>query len=196
MRSMSREFTVREKVILLILCLILIGFGYYQLIDKPVRENIAKAEAEAIALEAEISSVKSQTAVLQKMQDEINEIISSGKNSYMASYNNSKEELRLLNDVLSATTQYSISFANVTRNGDQIRRDFSLQFTAPDYDTMRRIIQELTSVEYRCLIGNLSCSLSKQRYRDVTEYGALSVSMTATFYETMVGGVEDSGLPS
>ena len=51
-------------------------------------------------------------------------------------------------------------------------------------------------VEYRCLIGNLSCSLNKIRYRDRTEYGALSVSVTATFFETMVGGVEDSGLPA
>ena len=195
MSVMSRDFTVREKVILLILVLFLLGFGYYQFIDKPVRESIAKAEAETANLQMEITAVNAKIATLQRMQDEIDDINASGANTYMASYNNSKAELKLLNDILSATTQYAISFANVTRDGDQIRRAFSLQFTAPDYDSMRRIILELTSVEYRCLIGNLNCSLNKQRYRDITEYGSLSVSMTATFYETMVGGVEDSGLP-
>ena len=196
MNVMSRDFTVREKIILLILVLFLIGFGYYQFIDKPVRESIAKAEAESANLQMEITAVNAKIAALQRMQDEIDDINASGATTYMASYNNSKAELKLLNDILSSTTQYSITFSNVTRDGDQIRRAFSLQFTAPDYDTMRRIILELTSVEYRCLIGNLTCNLTKQRYLNHTEYGVLSVSMTATFYETMVGGVEDSGLPA
>lgn len=196
MRVMSRDFTTKEKVILLILVLFLIGFGYYQFIDKPVRENLAKAEAETINLETDIAAVNARIATLQRMQEEIDSITASGQNSYMASYNNSKAELKLLNDVLSSALQYSISFANVTRSGDQIRRDFSLQFTAPDYDTMRSIIHNLTGVEYRCLVGNMSCSIGKVQYRNVTEYGVLSVNMTATFYETMVGGVADSGLPA
>ena len=196
MRVMSRDFSNREKVILLILILFLIGFGYYQFVDKPVRESLATAAAEKSALDSELSAVNAKIATLQRMQAEIEDITAGGNNSYMASYNNSKAELKLLNDVLKAATQYSISFANVTRRGDQIRRDFSLQFTAPDYDSMRSIIQSLTGVEYRCLIGNMSCSLNKIRFRNVTQYGALSVSVTATFYETMVGGEEDSGLAS
>lgn len=196
MRVLSRDFTTREKIILVILVLFLIGFGYYQFIDKPVREGLARAESESAALQTEIAAVNTKIATLQRMQDEIDSINAEGRNSYMASYNNSKAELKLLNDVLSQATQYSISFSNVTRSGDQIRRDFSLQFTAPDYQAMWNIINDLTGVEYRCLIGNLSCSLNKIRYRDRTEYGALSVSVTATFFETMVGGVEDSGLPA
>ena len=194
MRVMSRDFTTREKVILLILVLFLIGFGYYQFVDRPVRESLAAAEAETAALQTELMGVNAKIETLRRMQAEIDDITAGGRNSYMASYNNSKAELKLLNDVLSAATQYSIAFSNVTREGDQIRRNFSLQFTAPDYDTMREIIHTLTGVEYRCLISNMSCSLTKIRYRDLTEYGALSVSMTATFYETMVGGVADSGI--
>lgn len=196
MRVLSRDFTTREKVILLILILFLIGFGYYQFIDQPIRQSLSKAEAETAALETELAGVNAKIATLQRMQDEIDDITANGRSSYMASYNNSKAELKLLNDVLSEATQYSIAFSNVTRSGDQIRRDFSLQFTAPDYETMRRIIYNLTGVEFRCLIGNLSCSLTRVRYRDYTEFGALSVSVTATFYETMVGGVADSGLPA
>ncbi len=196
MRVMSRDFTTKEKVILLILIIFLLGFGYYQFIDVPVRESLAAAEAETANLQAEITAINARIATLERMQNEISDINASGRSSYMASYNNSKAELKLLNDVLRAATQYSVSFANVTRNGDQIRRDFSLQFTAPDYDSMRNIIQNLTSVEYRCLIGNMSCTLTRVRYRDYTEYGALSVSVTATFYETMVGGIEDIGLPA
>ena len=189
------SFTAKDKVILVILVLFLLGFCYYQYLDKPLRNRMATAEEQKTALNAEIMSVNSEIAMYQRMQDEIDDIIANGQDSYMASYNNSKAELKLLNDILSAATQYSISFANVTRKDNQVRRDFSLQFTAPDYETMQSIINELTGVEYRCMVGNMNCVLNKVRYRDTLEYGALSVDATATFFETMVGGSEDVGLP-
>ena len=195
MHALSRDFTTREKVILVILIIFLIGFAYYQFVDKPIRNNLEKAEAEAASIQTEITAVNTKIAALERMKNELDSITAENRSSYMASYNNSKAELKLLNDVLSAATQYSISFANVTRNGDQIRRDFSLQFTAPDYKSMRDIILSLTSVEFRCLIGNMSCNISKTLHRDNTEYGEYVVNATATFYETMVGGVPDSGLP-
>ncbi len=192
---MTKSFTTREKIILTFLILLLIGICYYQFFDKPIRNSLDKASSEANAIKTELASVNLKIADLQKMKDEIDDITSNGRNSYMASYNNSKAELRLLNDILSETRQYSIAFSNVTRNGDQIRRDITLTFTAPDYETMQRIINRIANSEYRCLIGNLSCSLSRVVYEDRTDYGQLTVSVTATFFETMVGGEEDSGLP-
>jgi Tfp pilus assembly protein PilN len=193
---MTKSFTTREKIILTVLVLFLIGVCYYQFFDKPLRDRLAKAEAENTAIQTELTAVNMKIATLQQMKDEIDDITANGKNSYMASYNNSKAELQLLNDILSKANQYSITFANVSRNGDQIRRDFSLNFTAPDYDTMQRIINNITGAEYRCLLGNLSCNLGRIVYEDRTVYGELSVNVTATFFETMVGGEEDSGLPA
>ncbi len=196
MSIMSRDFTTREKVIILILVLFLMGFCYYQFIDKPVRESLANAEAETAAIQMELTSVQVQIAQLERMRAEIDDITAGGLNSYMPSYNNSKAELKLLNDILSSAAQYSVTFTSITRNGDQIRRNFSLQFTAPDYDSMKDIINQLSGVSYRCLIGDLRCGLTNVRIsRDVTET-YLSVAATATFYETMVGGVPDAGLPA
>lgn len=189
------SFSAKDKVILVILVIFLLGFCYYQYLHKPVKSRIEAAEAKKESLNAEIMSVNSEIAMYQRMQDEIDDIIASGQDSYMASYNNSKAELKLLNDILSDASQYSVSFANVTRNGDQVRRDFSLRFVAPDYETMQRIIENLTGIDYRCLIGNISCSMSRLRLRDVdVEYGTMTVDATATFYETMVGGSEDVGI--
>ena len=189
------SFSTKDKVILVILVIFLLGFCYYQYLHKPVTARIEAAEAKKESLTAEIASVNSEIAMYQRMQDEIDDIIASGQDSYMASYNNSKAELKLLNDILSEATQYSISFANVTRNGDQIRRDFSLRFIAPDYETMQSIIEKLTGIEYRCMVGNMNCYMSRLRLRDAdVEYGAMTVDATATFYETMVGGNEDVGI--
>ena len=43
---MSREINAKEKVLLVILVLIILGFAYYRFVDQPVRKNLAKAEAE------------------------------------------------------------------------------------------------------------------------------------------------------
>ena len=198
---MNRDVTAKEKALLVILVLIILGFCYYRFVDQPIRKNLAKAEAEYSTLNKELTEANVKIRELQRMQNEIDEITAAGKYSYMPSYNNSKEELALLNDILSnVATQYSVSFNNVTRTKDQIRRNFKLDFTAPDYETMKGIIDQLTGVDYRCLIGDCSSKLVVVKERDritreETENSYLAVSATATFYETLVGGTTDAGLP-
>ena len=193
---MSREVNAKEKVLLVILVLIILGFAYYRFVDQPVRKNLAKAEAEYSSLQSELTEVRVKIRELQRMQDEIDEITSGGKDSFMPSYNNAKEELALLNDILNeSVTQYSVSFTSVSRYKDQIRRDFKLDFTTPDYESMKVVIDKLTGVDYRCMIGDCNCNVIKVRNQNNEETTALSVSATATFYETMVGGTADAGLP-
>ena len=193
---MNRDVNTKEKVLLVILVLIILGFGYYRFVDQPVRKNLAKAEAEYSSIQTELTAVRIKIRELQRMQDEIDEITAGGKDSYMPSYNNAKEELALLNDILNeSVTQYSVAFTNVTRNKDQIRRDFKLSFTAPDYESMKAVIDKLTGVDYRCMLGDCSCNVIQVKNPQQEETTALSVSATATFFETMVGGTEDAGLP-
>ncbi len=193
---MSRDVNAKEKVLLVILVLIILGFGYYRFVDQPVRKNLAKAEAEYSSIQTELTEVRIKIRELQRMQDEIDQITSGGKDSFMPSYNNAKEELALLNDILNeSVTQYSVAFTGVTRYGDQIRRDFKLDFTAPDYDSMKALVEKLTGVDYRCMVGDYSCNVIKVKDQQNEETTALAVSATATFFETMVGGTADAGLP-
>ncbi len=164
---MSREVNAKEKVLLVILVLIILGFAYYRFVDQPVRKNLAKAEAEYSSLQSELTEVRVKIRELQRMQDEIDEITSGGKDSFMPSYNNAKEELALLNDILNeSVTQYSVAFTNVTRYKDQIRRDFKLDFTTPDYDSMKVVIDKLTGVDYRCMIGDCNCNVIRVRIQN------------------------------
>ncbi len=193
MSIMSRDFTTKEKVILLILILFLIVFAYFQFFERPMQKDLAKAEAEAAELQKEITESRALLQHLQSMQQEIDIVRAKNSSAYMPSYNNSKAELRLLNDILSSAVTYSVTFNNVTRNGNQIRRDFNLQFQALSYDDMNRIITRLTADENRCLIGDVRCNVGYDRY---TKEDTLTVTAMATFYETMVGGVADAGLPA
>ena len=196
MKILSRDFTRTEKIILAILALVLVGLAYYQFVDKRVRESIEKANAEAEAIRVELTAVEAKIQRMEEMQAELDSI-------HMGSYNNSKEELAFLNDVLKSALQYSITFSNVTRDGDQIRRNFSLQFTTADYAAMERLINQLCNSKLRCLINDISYSVTRYNYsaEDRERYGVdwyerVNVNCTATFFETMVGGTEDAGLPT
>ncbi len=192
MKLMTREFTTREKVLILILSLILIALLYYQFIDQPVRRQLEAAQSEAEDLSMELQIVEARLGELRRMRTEMDTLIASGTASEMGSYNNSKEEMSILNDVLKDTLQYSISFANVTRDGDQIRRNFSLLFSVDSYETMEKVLKALSENKCRCLIGDVQCSqINGSNY----ETGFFTVNAGATFFETMVGGTPDAGLP-
>ena len=45
MKIMSRDFTTREKIMLLVLTLILLAAGYYAVIDQPIRTAISEKPA-------------------------------------------------------------------------------------------------------------------------------------------------------
>ena len=192
MKALSRDFTGREKALLLLLSLILVGLAYYQFVDRPVREALDIAHAEAESLTAELKTVEAKLAKMHRMRSEMDDVTAGGTASEMGSYNNSKAEIALLNDILREADEYAVTFADVTRDGDQIRRNFTLQFTTDGYESMEYILNALSGSHYRCLIGDLRCNAAKNE--DLMQ-GAITVNATATFYETMVGGTPDAGLP-
>jgi hypothetical protein len=125
---------------------------------------------------------------LQGVQRNLDELERTEGFSWMGSYNNSKAEVKFLNDVLADAMKYTINFADVTRNGDQIRRNFTLKYQTMDYAAAQDIMTRLLQGENRCLVGDMRCSVGRD--------GMVVVDALATFYETMVGGVPDAGLPS
>ena len=190
MKIWSRDFTRREKVTLFGLLILLIAILYFQCVDRPVRTSINAARAEALEIETETSVVAAKVRQLTKMQNELDDVKGSGVLSRMESYNNSSAEISFLYDILAETQQYNIEFSDITRNGDQIRRNFTLKFRTRDYDAMRNVITRLCASEYRCLVDEIRCQ------RTINERESyVTANVTATFYETMVGGKPDAGLP-
>ena len=192
MKVLSRDFTTKEKLLLLLLSLILVGLAYYQFVDQPVRIALESARTEADSLRVELKTVDAKLERMRRMRAELDDVTAGGTATEMGSYNNAKAEIASLNDILNEALQYSITFANVTRSGDQIRRNFTLQFTTDNYGIMEHMLSALSQNHHRCLIGDLRCTAA--RNESLLE-GNITVNATATFFETMVGGTPDAGLP-
>lgn len=204
MKMLSRDFTKGERILMALLALILLGLLYYYIVDRPVRASLEKAAAAKEDITVELTAVNAKIQRMEEMKKELETIQSDPNASYMGSYNNSKEELAFLNGVLGGAAEYSISFSNVTRDGDQIRRNFSLNFVVPDYNSMESLMKQLGEGRLRCLINDISYSTVRHYYSaaekkdlevEIDYYERVTVNATATFFETMVGGTEDAGLP-
>ena len=187
MKIMSRDFTNKEKVLLVILALILVALAYYYFVDRNVRSTIVAADAECEQLQTELDAVQQKIAHLQSLQNAMDELEASGNLTWMGSYNNGKAEVAFLNDILADTLKYSVTFSNVTRNGNQIRRNFTLQYQTLDYLSAQNIMDRLNQGENRCVLGDVKCTMDAD--------GRVTINQNATFYETMVGGAPDAGLP-
>ena len=188
MKFLNRSFTTRELVIIILLVLVLLGAAYYQFVDTPVRNQLAQARSEKAALETQLNGVYAKIAEMKRIEAELDDLSSQANMSVMYSYNNSEAELRLLNDILTSTEEYTVSFSNVTRDGDQIRRRFTLTFTAADFAAAKRVITRLSGSELRCLVDNITYNYKPGTSR-------ISITAAATFYETMAGATPDAGLP-
>lgn len=192
MKILSRDFNRGEKALLIFLAIVLLALCYYLVVYRPVHEGIETAHIERDNLFAELQVAQARVAVLERMQNEIDNIMSDPNVSMMPSYNNKKAVNSQINDILN-NMSFSATLSNLTRSGDQIRRNIQLQFTAPSYAEMERVLNSLCSCPYRCLVNNVNCSRAYDRYYDTNVY---NVSLTATFFETLVGGTPDAALPA
>ena len=189
MKHLSREFTTREKILLLILALLLVVVVYYYLVDIPLRSEKDSLTSQLDQLNTDYQITHAKYEEYMRMKADMEKVTED--TSVMASYNNRSEELAFLDDLFKNTLQYSVGFSPVTVEGDQIRRDFTVSFTARSYEQATAILGRLADCHLRCIVNDISCSGNGETALN----GAVTVSCGATFYETMVDRNTDAGLP-
>ena len=187
MRILTRDFTKLEKLVLLVLILVLMGLGYYQFVDQPIRQGIEEAHAERDKLQVELNAINIRISDYNYRAQELE--AARELRQPMPSYNASEEEIAILNSILYESNDYSFNVDKITLNGEQIRRAFTLNFTAPNFETAKGIFTRLSFSHIRCLIGNIDCSGI-----DVEDGNIVNVKADGAFYETKVNSVMDAAL--
>ena len=189
MKVFSRAFTKKEKILILVFVILILGMAYYRFVDMNVRSRLSAAKESVVVNQSELEISSSQLARLNNMDQELNSY-EAGGTSYMASYNNVKQELAVIDSILSSVKDYTISLQDPYLDGDLIRRGVSIRFTTDGFAQALSIIRKFSTNELRNIIKDISYSSSAAR--DGSEN--VSVNMNLTFYETMTGGTQDAGL--
>lgn len=196
MKSVTRNFTGKEKAIVAVLLVILLFLAYNHFVDEPINKSIKEEIEEQESLRKEIDKVNSKIIELQQMKTEIDALSAGDNPPLMRPYNASKEERYFLASILKHAKTWSIAIGDCTRSGDQIRRQFSASFTTENYRKMEWFLTQLTRCPYRCVINGAKISIQNSRTAEGVEEPEVAVQLTATFFETMVGGTPDAALPA
>ncbi len=189
MKNLSREFTTREKILLLVLAVLLVLVVYYYLVDMPLRSQKETLTSGIATAQAEYDTTHAKYMEYQHMKEDMEQVTED--TSIMASYNNRSEEIAFLDDLFKNTLQYSVGFSPVSVEGDQIRRSFTVSFTAASYEQAMNILKKLSDCHYRCVISDIACSGNGESSLS----GPVTISCGAVFFETMVDRTTDAGLP-
>ena len=118
---MSRSFTKREKILLLIMAVLLLGLVYYRFVIVETANAVERYDVSELESELLVEQMKAESKAKMLAEMENGTIKANGK---VASYNNIKNEIRELNDILGGTSGYNISFEQAVRSGDSVRRRY------------------------------------------------------------------------
>lgn len=200
---LTRKFSRREKTLLLLFIVMLLGCLYYLLIDQPVRSAIFDANSRQTVAENEL--VVSNTMLEEKlwMQEALDQL-SSDTDAIVPDYDNARRVVELLNGAMLQTESYNMTFQPLVTNERIVSRSINISFICSSYDVAKNIISMLHDGPYRCEISAVSMALTttaRQVAQPVTADGqpapeaspavyipslknsGLNVSLSATFYE-------------
>ncbi len=178
---LSRKFTTREKILLLILSVILLAELYFLLVHQRVEREFAEAQArtETATIAYDIERVKAERK--QEMQRKIQEAQRDANARPLPDYDNSTNVVAYLNGVMAATEEYNLVFNAVDFSSYAAMRPINMNFSCLGYAAVRDIVAQLENGPYYCEVTRLSMSVASET-GDMTG-NLVSVQMTAVFYE-------------
>lgn len=155
----NRGIPARTVAALVFLALVLVGFSYYLLFLKPLREELSDIEAQSLALDSEIAIASAKVGKMNTMQAELDELMAlpAEELTEIAPYDNAKVVMTQLNGILRNSDEYDLNFRDpVIESDGTVRRVVAMKFNCRDYNGAKAIIDALQASHWRCLINSIS----------------------------------------
>ena len=181
---MTKKFSTREKVLLVILAVVLVASLYFWLILKPAIETMSTAQTEIDEIEESLAAEEDKAEEIATMQTALEEMSGNVemKSTITPLYNNVHYLLTELSSVLSSVDGLILNSSDLVFEGDLVNREIQLVFYTNNYASARSIISQLYSGSYSCNITALKLSTSVADATDLTT-SQVMVTATIVYYE-------------
>ena len=190
--KLSKQFTRREKVLLVILALLLLFAVYFLAVHRPVTEALDRIQAESETVSADLMVLEAKQQRMEQMQKELDEILAQPNVAEIPTYDNLQQVMNFLNTVLHSANEYSLSFQSLQQQEDNsiLRRAMQMTFVTLSYKEARDMISQLQNCPYRCQLSDFSIApaTADGQSRDTVAAlldGPVQVSLTVTFFEKL-----------
>ena len=184
---MNRPFTTREKVMLVILSLMIIGICYYKFLLEPINDQIEQYNQTAAG---EQDIITQNMALIQKkkeMEQELEAIFAENPDpDPIPNYDNSGVLMVEIHSILEGTVDYTLSFSDTSllSGGYLLRRPLELEFSVTTYSQARAIINRLHDSKNINQISDLSITRVNRETKQIDEDADTSrVKMVITYFE-------------
>lgn len=186
----SKKFNKREKALLLVFAVLLIATTYYQLIFKPTRASVKRAEEKRVEVEEMIEEEQAVLEEQRKMEAALESIDYGKEADYVTPlYDNTPNVIPLLNSALSKTIDYDLRFMPVTFSDNLAMREIQMTFAARNYASARDIVTQIASGPYSCDISLLKMDPVESDVEILT-MGEVKVVMYVIYYEIYLEELE------
>lgn len=184
---MNRPFTTREKVMLVILSLMIIGICYYKFLLEPINDQIEQYNQMAAG---EQDIITQNMALIQKkkeMEQELEAIFAENPDpDPIPSHDNSGVLMVEIHSILEGTVDYTLSFSDTSllSGGYLLRRPLELEFSVDTYSQARSIINRLHDSKNINQISDLSITRVNRETKQIDEDAdTIRVKMVITYFE-------------
>ena len=158
---MNREFTQREKVLLLVLAVLIIVIGYVKLILQPINEEIESYESLTMEEQTTFSANQIKATRMNLMEKEIEKAKAKGVRREVPAYDNSSNLLPGLYQIMESSVDYSLDFGELVYDGNVIQRPVEMTFQTRTYKQARAIIDKLYKSGYAMQITDVNIDTKK-----------------------------------
>ena len=180
---MNRSFTTREKILLVVLTVLLLGVGYFKLFLQPMEQRVEAFQERQNTAQDQMMIEAAHLRQMRKMEEELQQLKDSGAipNAEVPVYDNIQNVMIQLNTILSQAMEYSLSFKEVsTDDTGMVFRPIDMTFTANDYD--------LYHCRYRCSVEDLSVNADL----NLSIENEIFVDLSIVFYEKIESEADDA----
>ena len=183
---MKRTLTLREKVLILILAIVLLLLGYVKLFLTPITERQVEALQQLTQLQEEGEGEQRKLKEMKEMERTLVEIRqrASYQFSEIPNYDNIDNVMVQLDGILASARSYQLTFSKIDSGELLVSRPINMAFVAANYQAAKKILPDLYQSPYRCALSEItvfSSANSADQGNIVSQQ--VSVSLTVTFYE-------------
>ncbi len=175
---MKKEFTMREKILLLMLAVLVIGLGYYKFVLQPINSKISDYRNLESELQLEYEQNRIKAARMSMMQKEIQKAQAKGIRRTVAAYDNSVNLMPELYGIMRSAGDYSLDFGELVFENDIVRRPVKITYDTATYSQARDIIDKLYGSHYAMQVDDLTIQI-----KEVSDRRVVTTYIGITYFE-------------
>ena len=175
---MKKEFTKREKILLLVLAVLVIGLGYYKFVLQPINSKISDYRNMESELQLEYEQNQIKAARINMMEKEIQKAQADGIKRTVAPYDNSVNLMPELYGIMKNSIDYSLDFGELVFENDIVKRPVQITYDTSTYKQARVIIDKLYSSQYAMQVDDLTIQT-----REATDRQVVTTYISIIYFE-------------